>query len=87
MITSIVCRPGDVLTYPDLAVCSVCGSMAIYPFSICLDCLDWSTDLMIFAPGAQPVFTGCAQGLFGSSAIVTPDERCVCATSGAKNHA
>lgn len=41
----------------------------------------------LFAPGALPVFTGCAQGLFSSSAIVTPDERCVCATSGAKNHA
>lgn len=52
-------------SYADKIICSVCGSQAIFPFGICLDCLEWASSILaLSAPSTLPVSAGGVEGAF-----------------------
>jgi hypothetical protein len=49
----------------DKIICSVCGSKAIFPFGIFLDCLEWASSILASStPSTPPVFAGGVEGVF-----------------------
>jgi hypothetical protein len=51
--------------YADKIICSVCGSRAIFPFGICLDCLEWASSILALStPSTPPVSAGGVEGVF-----------------------